>query len=80
MAQRRQEIEAFVRHLIVEVEAAEAAGMTAPQAIADHFNAKGVTARKGRRWTGAGPALLWPISSAARAPSATVRVGKRGER
>ena len=53
MAQRRQEIEAFVRHLVVEVEAAEAAGMTAPQAIADHFNAKGVTTRKGRRWTGA---------------------------
>ena len=26
--------------------------MTAPQAIADHFNAKGVTPRKGRRWTG----------------------------
>ncbi len=53
MAHRRQEIEAFVRHLVVEVEAAEAAGMTAPQAIADHFNAKGVTTRKGRRWTGA---------------------------
>ncbi len=53
MARRRQEIEAFVRHLVVEVEAAEAAGMTAPQAIADHFNAKGVTTRKGRRWTGA---------------------------
>ncbi len=31
MAQRRQEIEAFVRHLVVEVEAAEAEGMTAPQ-------------------------------------------------
>ncbi|MCH7930262.1 MAG: hypothetical protein IIA01_07140 [Proteobacteria bacterium] len=42
-----------MRHLVVEVEAAEAAGMTAPQAIADHFNAKGVTTRKGRRWTGA---------------------------
>ena len=41
MAQRRQEIEAFVRHLVVEVEAAEATGITAPQAIADHFNAKG---------------------------------------
>ena len=40
MAQRRQQIEAFVRHLVVEVEAAEAAGITAPQAIADHFNAK----------------------------------------
>jgi SAM-dependent methyltransferase len=53
MAQRRQEIEAFVRHLVVEAEAAEAAGMTAPQAIANHFNAKGVTTRKGRRWTGA---------------------------
>ncbi len=53
MAQRRQDIEAFVRRLVVEVEAAEAAGMTAPQAIADHFNAKGVTTRKGRRWTGA---------------------------
>ncbi len=53
MAQRRQDIEAFVRRLVVEVEAAEAAGMTAPQAIADHFNATGVTTRKGRRWTGA---------------------------
>jgi len=53
MEQRRQEIEAFMRHLIVEIEAAEAVGMTAPQAIADHFNAKGVTTRKGRRWTGA---------------------------
>jgi SAM-dependent methyltransferase len=53
MARRRQEIEAFVQHLVVEVEAAEAAGMTAPQAIADHLNAKGVTTRKGRRWTGA---------------------------
>ncbi len=53
MAQRRHEIEAFVRHLVVEVEAADAAGMTAPQAIADHLNAKGVTTRKGRCWTGA---------------------------
>ena len=53
MAQRRQEIEAFVRHLVVEVEATEAAGMTVPQAIADYFNAKGITTRKGRRWTGA---------------------------
>ena len=46
MAQRRHEIEAFVRHLVVEVETAEATGMTAPQAIVDHFNAKGVTTRK----------------------------------
>ena len=42
-----------MQRLVVEIEAAEAAGMTAPQAIADHFNAKGVTTRKGRRWTGA---------------------------
>ncbi len=53
MAQRRQQIEAFVRRLVVEVEAAEAAGLTAPQDIAEHFNAKGLTTRKGRRWTGA---------------------------
>ena len=53
MAQRRQEIEAFVRNLIVEVEVAEALGMTSPQAIAAHFNANGITTRKGRQWTGA---------------------------
>jgi len=53
MARRRQEIEAFVRRLVAEVEAAEVAGMTAPQDIAEHFNAKGITTRKGRRWTGA---------------------------
>jgi hypothetical protein len=53
MEQQRQDIEAFVRNLVIEVEAAEAAGMTTPQAIADHFNAKDVTTRKGRRWTGA---------------------------
>ncbi len=52
MAQRRQEIEAFVRHLVVEVEAAKAVGIRTPQAIAKHFNAKGLTTRKGRRWTG----------------------------
>ncbi len=74
MARRRQEIEAFLRHRVIEVEAAEAAGMTAPHAIADHFNAKGVTTR--RRWT----ARPWPNSSAAWAQSATVRVGKRGAR
>ncbi len=50
MAQRRNEIEAFVRHIVAEIEAAEAAGTTAPQAIADHLNANGVTTRKGRRW------------------------------
>ena len=53
MVQRRQEIEAFVRHIVVEVEAAEAAGRRTPQAIAEHFNAIGLTTRKGRRWTGA---------------------------
>ena len=42
-----------MQRLVVEIEAAEAAGVTAPQAIADHFNAKGVTTRKGRCWTGA---------------------------
>ncbi len=47
MAQRRHEIEAFVRHIVAEI---EAAGATAPQAIADHLNANGVTTRKGRRW------------------------------
>ena len=52
MAQRRQEIEAFVRHIVAEAEAAEAAGMTTPHAIAEHFNATGLTTRKGRRWTG----------------------------
>ncbi len=53
MVEQRQQIEAFVRYLVAEVEAAEAAGMTAPQAIAEHFNAKGLTTRKGRRWSGA---------------------------
>ena len=53
MAQQRQEIEEFVRRIVVEVEAAEAAGITTPIAIAEHFDAKGLTTRKGRRWTGA---------------------------
>ena len=76
MAQRQQEIEAFVRHLVGEVEAAEAAGMTAPQAIADHFNAKGVTTRKGRRWTGATVAKFLGSSGAKRYLSG----GERGAR
>ena len=75
MAQRRQQIEAFVRHLVGEVEAAEAAGMIAPQAIADHFNAKGVTTRKGRRWTGVMVAKFFGSPSAKRYRS----VGKRRE-
>ena len=51
--QRRAEIETFVRRIVAEIEAAEALGTIAPQAIADHLNATGVTTRKGRRWTGA---------------------------
>ena len=53
VAQRRQQIEAFVRHLVGEVVPPDVPGLTAPHAIADHFNAKGVTTRKGRCWTGA---------------------------
>lgn len=75
MAQRRQEIEAFVRHLVVEVEAAEAAGITAPQAIAEHLNGKGVTTRKGRRWTGATVAKFLGSLGAKR-----YRSGKEGGR
>ena len=76
MAQRQQEIEAFVRHLVVKIEAAEAAGMSAPQAIADHFNANGVTTRKGRRWTGATVAKFLGSSGAKRYRSG----GERGAR
>ncbi len=88
MAQTRQEIEAFVRRLVVEVEAAEAAGMTAPQAIADRLNANGVTTRKGRRWTGAAVAKFLSSPGAKRTRSVgkagrvekAGRVGKRGAR
>ena len=52
MTQRREEIEAFVRQLVAEVEAAEAEGIVSPQAIADHFNGRRITTRKGRGWTG----------------------------
>ena len=48
---KQQENETLFRNLIVEVEAAAVAGMITPQAIADHFNANGITNRKGRRWT-----------------------------
>ena len=64
-----------MRRFVVEVEAAEAAGMTAPQAIADHFNAKGVTTRKGRHWTGVTVAKFLGSPSAKRYRS----VGKRRE-
>ena len=53
MTPRKREIEAFVRRIVIEVEAAEAAGMRTPDAIAAHFNAKGLTTRKGRHWTAA---------------------------
>ncbi|MDP6604187.1 MAG: recombinase family protein [Rhodospirillales bacterium] len=56
MATSRQEIEAFVRRIVAEIAAAEAAGATAAQAIANHLNAEGITTRKGRRWTGPGVA------------------------
>ena len=47
------EIEAFVQRIVAEIEAAEAAGMTEPHVIAEHFNAAGITTRKGRSWNGA---------------------------
>lgn len=53
MAQRKADIVAFVRRIVAEVEAAEAAGMKTPQAIAGHFNASGLTTRKGRPWNAA---------------------------
>jgi SAM-dependent methyltransferase len=53
MSQQRDDIEAFVRNLVVLVETAEGDGIAAPEAIADYFNARGITTRKGRQWTGA---------------------------
>ena len=76
MAQRRQEIEAFVRHIVVEVEAAEVAGMTVPHAIAEHLNAKGITTRKGRRWTGATVAKFLSSQGAKRYRSVGAGGGK----
>ena len=51
MTKLPQENEAFVRNLIVKVEAAVLAGITTPQAIADHFNTSGVTRHKDKPWT-----------------------------
>ncbi len=51
--ERRHEIEAFVRRIVAEIEAAEAAGITEPHAIAEHLNGAGITTRKGRSWNGA---------------------------
>ena len=42
-----------MRHIVAKVEAAETARIRPPQAIAEIFNAKGLTTRKGRRWIGA---------------------------
>jgi SAM-dependent methyltransferase len=53
MTKQQQKHEAFVSHVLVEIEAAALAGVTTPQAIADHLNASGVTSRKGRFWTSA---------------------------
>lgn len=50
MTEPREKIEAFVRHIVAEVEAAEAEGIVEPGAIAERFNAIGLTTRKGRRW------------------------------
>jgi len=50
MTGQRAEIEAFVRHIVAEVEAAEADGIVEPGAIAERFNAMGLTTRKGRTW------------------------------
>ncbi len=58
-----------MRGLVAEVEAAEAAGLTAPQAIAEHFNAQGITTRKGRRWTGASLAKFLSSPGATRTRS-----------
>ena len=51
-------IEAFVRRIVAEIEAAEAAGMTEPLVISNHLNTIGITTRKGRSWTGGTVAKL----------------------
>ncbi|MEX2453298.1 MAG: recombinase-like helix-turn-helix domain-containing protein, partial [Rhodospirillaceae bacterium] len=51
MTEYRTDIEAFMQGIVREVEAAEAAGIATPAALAAHFNAKGLTTRKGRGWT-----------------------------
>ena len=65
-----------MRHIVAEVEAAEAAGMRTPQAIADHFNTMGITTRKGRRWSRATVAKFLTSPGAKRYRSA----GKVGHR
>ena len=47
---KRDEIESFMRGIVDAVAAAERAGMTTPELIAHHLNARGITTRKGRHW------------------------------
>lgn len=85
MARRKADIVAFVRRIVAEVEAAEAAGMKTPQAIAAHFNASGLTTRKGRRWNAATVAKFLASPGARRyrtggqgqAPSGPSKSGRR---
>lgn len=51
MTDKRAEIEAFVRGIVAAMAAARRAGAAGPAAIAEALNARGVTTRKGRRWT-----------------------------
>jgi hypothetical protein len=51
MDDQRSDSEAYIRRLVATVEAAEAAGISTPQALADLLNDQGVTSRKGRPWT-----------------------------
>lgn len=49
----RADIEEFMRSVVRDIEAAESIGITAPADLADHFNARGLTTRKGRPWSAA---------------------------
>jgi len=51
MTQYKQQIEDFIRSIVAEIEAAEAAGVMSTKAIAGHLNANGVTTRKWRTLT-----------------------------
>lgn len=53
MSDPRTEIEAFIRRLVADIETAAMAGISTPKEIADHLNGKGITSRKGRRWSAA---------------------------
>lgn len=66
MSKRRREIEEFVKAIVAEVEAAEAEGISSPGAIAERFNAKGLTTRRGRSWNRATVAKFLASPGAAR--------------